>query len=167
MNRLILAGMAVGLLIVGGCEEKPKVPEAPKLGNTIKDAGNAMGDAAKKAGDSAKAATEKAVAQGTQAIAGAIESAKKEGTGLVDKAKGQMDQLSAKASTVAADKKPEFDRAITDLSGQFTALKDRVAKLGGDSPAAIGTALTEIKSAGTKLMDGIRATADKFGIKLS
>lgn len=171
MNRLILAGMAVGLLVVAGCEEKPK---APAIGNTLKDAGNAMNDAAKKAGDSAKSAADsaktaadKAVASGTQAIAGVIDSAKKEGTTLVDKAKGQLDQLSAKASTVAADKKPDFDKAMTDLSGQFTALKEKVTKLGGDSPDAIGKALTEIKSAGTKLMDGIRTTAEKHGIKLN
>lgn len=179
MKKVILCTALVGALAMVGCEEKKADPAnamknaADSAKSAAKDAGSAMKDAADKAAGAAKDAADKGAAAAKDAAEKAKDTAKDvagslkaEVNTMVDKIKGQMSSLTKGGETLPADKKSDFAKAMDGLNGEFKGVQDAVSKLGTQTGDGAMKALTDIKSMGTKLMDNIKATADKFGIKL-
>lgn len=152
MKHLIASALIVGSACMLGCEDK-KAPDAAK----------AVGDMTKSATDAAKAAGDKAAG----AMSAATDTLKTEVMAMVEKAKTQIDALTKGGASLTGEKKGEFDKALADITTQFTALKDSAGKLTSQSGDGLMKALNDMKASGGKLMDGIKAAADKFGIKLS
>lgn len=174
--RLALVLAAAGVMGLVACEEKPApAPVSTKsASDALKDAGKSMTDAAKAATDKAKETTTAAVDKAKETTTAAVDKAKDAGSAmmdtaktevksLVDKAKTQMDALTKGGSTLTGEKKTDFDKTVTGLNAQWKTLSDAVTTNFKDMSA---DGLMKLKETGTKLMDGIKAAADKFGIKL-
>jgi uncharacterized phage infection (PIP) family protein YhgE len=153
-NPLIVTIVATTLLAGGliGCEEKPSTPNVT---DKLKDAAKSTTDAARNAAKSA-----------TDTVKDAAAKLQEEIKGMVDTAKTRLDALTKGGSSVAADKKPEFDKVVSDLSAQFKSLSDGFAGLKDHTGDALTKKIGELKDIGAKLMDGIKAAADKYGIKI-
>lgn len=157
-SPLIVSLVATTLFAGGllGCEEKPSTPNVT---DKLKDAAKSTTDAARNAAKSATDSVKDAAASATAKLQEEIK-------GMVDTARARLDALTKGGSSVAADKKSEFDKAVSDLSTQFKSLSDGFAGLKDHAGDALTRKLGELKDIGTKLMDGIKATADKYGIKI-
>jgi hypothetical protein len=192
---LVLAAAAgVGAMGLIGCEEKKADATkaaggladaaknaAGKAADATKDAAKAAGDkaadAAKAAGDAAKAGMDKAKDAGAavadkakDAAAGAADALKEKAVGglktMLDGAKSKIEALTKGGETLAADKKPDFTKAMTGINEQFGALTkgfDGLKSLSGDGLMA---KVKELTGTGEGLMKTVTETAAKFGIKL-
>jgi ElaB/YqjD/DUF883 family membrane-anchored ribosome-binding protein len=191
MKKVLLAAALMGAMAMVGCEDKKNDPgnaaknAADNAKSSAKDAGSAMKDAADKAADAAKDAANKGAAaakdsadkmkdaakdsadkmkDATKDMASAL---KTEVNTMVDKIKSQMSSLTKGADSVPADKKADYAKAMDGLNSDFKSVQDAVTKMGTQTGDSAMKALGDIKTMGAKLLDNIKMTADKYGIKLS
>ena len=172
MKRVLMVAVLAGLGVMVGCEEKKADSMADKakqaagaMGDKAKDAGTAMKDAAGTAADKAKEMGNAAADKTKEMASKATDAVKGEVKNLMDTIKGKVDTLDKSGSTLEPAKKSEFDKAMTGIKSTWADLSkkfDDVSSKGGD---AMATGLAEIKAAGVKLMDNVKLTAEKFGLK--
>lgn len=153
-RAMVLALVAGAGLALGGCEEKKADPVAAAT-DAAKKAGDAAKDSAAKATDAAKDVANKA----TDALQGEVKN-------LMDTVKGKVEALVKGGSSLTGEKKGEFDKAVTGIQTNWTDLSKMFDALKGQSGEGLMKNLTELKDKGTKLMDTVKTTADKFGIKI-
>jgi uncharacterized protein YaaN involved in tellurite resistance len=161
MNRIftvvVVAGLGLGVI---GCEEKKAdnaaKPAAPGAMDKMKDAGNAAADKMKDAGH--------AVADKTKEMGSAL---KGDVQNLVDTLKTKVDTLTKGGDSLPADQKPEFDKAMTTIKSGWSDLSAKFQSASSATGDAMAKGLADAKDAGMKLMDSIKTTADKFGIKMN
>jgi hypothetical protein len=162
MKRTLTAVMVVSMAgLVGfgvGCEEK-KADPISKATDGMKDAANKAGDAMKGAADKAKAAGADLATKATDALQGEVKN-------LMDTAKTKIDALVKGGSGLAADKKPEFDKAVSGIQSTFGELTKNFDGLKGQTGEGLAKTLGELKTKGTELMTTVKTTAEKFGIKI-
>lgn len=153
-RAMVLALVAGAGLALGGCEEK-KADPVGQLGDAAKKAGDAVKDGAAKAGDAAKDVASKA----TDALQGEVKN-------LMDTVKGKVEALVKGGSSLTGEKKGEFDKATAGIQTTWTDLSKLFDGLKGQSGEGLMKTLTDLKDKGGKLMETVKATADKFGIKI-
>ncbi len=155
MKRAMVLVLAAGVgLVLGGCEEK-KADPVGQLSDAAAKAGDAVKDGAKKAGDAAKDVANKA----TDALHGEVKN-------LMDTVKGKVDALVKGGSSLTGEKKGEFDKAISGIQSSWGDLSKMFDGLKGQSGEGLTKSLTDLKDKGTKLLDTVKTTAEKFGIKI-
>ena len=145
MKRLLIVGL-VGVLagtgVMVGCEEKSDT------GGTVdkmKNAGSAAVDKAKDMGNKVK----------------------DEVQNLMDTTKAKIDALSKGGDSLKPDQKAEFDKAMTSIHAGWDDLSAKFKSATSSSADAMAKGLADAKDAGQKLLDNVKATAEKFGIKLN
>ncbi len=145
MKNLLMAALVMGAVAVCGCDEKKDAT------STI----DQMKNTASKAGESVKSTVNAATTKLMDEV-----------KGMVDTAKAKLDGLTKGGANLTAEKKTDFDKVLGELNTQFKSLSEGVTSLKDASADTVSTKLGELKTAGTKLMDDIKAAAEKFGIKL-
>mgnify|MGYP001168454702 CR=1 FL=1 len=149
MKNVLIAALVMGAVAMAGCDDK-------KTGSSTV---NQMKDSAGKTVDSMKDAAKSTMDAATTKVMDEVK-------GMVDTAKAKLDSLTKGGANLTAEKKSDFDKVMADLNGQFKSFSDGVASLKDMKAADLTSKLPDLKVAGTKLMDGIKAAAEKFGIKV-
>jgi hypothetical protein len=168
MKRVLMASVLAGMGVMVGCEEKKadtvvdKSKQATQaVGDKMKDAGNAVKDAATTAADKTKdvvnAGVDKAKDMGT-ALKGDVKN-------LMDTIKGKVETLDKGGTSLDPAKKGEFDKAMTGIKSTWADLSKKFDDVSTQSGEAMAKGLADVKEAGLKLMDNVKMTAEKFGIK--
>ena len=80
----------------------------------------------------------------------------------LDAAKTQMDALAAKASSIAADKKPAYDSAMQDLKSKFDGAQSKLAALKADASAAWQNLSADAQTAVDKLKSSLDSAVQQF-----
>lgn len=158
MTALMVVGMTGLVGFAGGCEEK-KADPLSKAAEGMKDAASKAGDAMQGAADKAKAAGADLANKATDALQGEVKN-------LMDTAKTKIDALVKGGSNLAADKKPEFDKAVSGIQSTFGELTKNFDGLKDQTGEGLMKTLNELKTKGTELMATVKTTAEKFGIKI-
>jgi hypothetical protein len=168
MKRVLMVAVLAGLGVMVGCEEK----KADSIADKTKAAANAVGDKAKEAGTAVKDAAGTAADKAKEIGNAAADKAKDVGTALkvevqnlMDTIKTKVDTLDKGGSTLEPAKKSEFDKAMTGIKSTWADLSKKFDEVSSKSGEAMATGLAEVKEAGVKLMDNVKLTAEKFGLK--
>lgn len=163
MKRVLMVVALAGMGVMVGCEEKKADTVVDKsrqatqaVGDKMKDAGAAMKDAASTAADK----TRDMATMASDKVKGEVKN-------LMDTIKGKVDTLDKGGSTLEPAKKSEFDKAMTGIRGTWADMTRGFDGLANKTGDAMTTALADLKDKGAKLMDTVRTTGEKFGIKLN
>jgi hypothetical protein len=152
MKRILMATVVLGLGVLVGCEEK-------KADNPLDKAKAAAPAATDKMKDMGKLVADKA-ADVTTALKGEVKN-------LVDTLKGKVDALAKGGDLLKPDQKAEFDKAVAGIKASWTDLSKSFEEAGSKTGDALAKGLADAKTAGLKLMETVKTTADKFGVKLN
>jgi hypothetical protein len=162
MKRVLMVAVLAGMGVMVGCEEK----KADSVADKAKQAAQGAADKAKDAGtamkDAAAGAADKAKDMGNVAA----DKLKAEVKNLMDTIKGKVDTLDKGGSTLEPAKKGEFDKAMAGIKTTWTDMSKSFDGLSGQTSDAMAKTLADLKDKGTKLLDTVKLTAEKFGIKL-
>ena len=85
----------------------------------------------------------------------------------MDTVKGKVETLTKGGDSLKPDQKGEFEKAMTGIKGTWTDLSSKWDGLSGKTGEGLTKGLGELKDQGMKLMDTVKTTAEKFGIKLN
>lgn len=156
MKRFLVLAIVAGLGVMVGCEEK----KTDSLMDSAKKSASGMADKAK---DAASTATDKAKDMGN--VVG--DRLKGEVQNLMDTVKGKVDQLTKGGETLKAEQKPEFDKAIAGIKSTWEDVSKSFSSASSQTGDGLMKGLNDAKDKGIKLLDTVKTTAEKFGIKLN
>jgi hypothetical protein len=81
----------------------------------------------------------------------------------LDAARAELEGLRARGGRIEEEKRPEFDRTVSDLEAQLEAVDERIERLGEAGADAWGKLADEVRAGLTKLGESISAALSRFG----
>lgn len=157
MRRRLTFVVLAWTIAAAGCERESGEPTPPpgQVGGAPEtdaapgsDLGAAARDAAGRLDVLVEQGKEKAV------------SAAREG---LDTAKAGFERLKARASEIAAEHRPAFDRAVADIESQFETVRERIESLGNANGESWRGLADEVRTHLARLSESIGEALQRFG----
>jgi hypothetical protein len=159
MSTRFAALFAAGTLaLLVGCEDK----NAPTASTSGKSGTSGMIDSAKKAADDAKDAVKSGIDKTAEALQTARDGVLKSVNEQVAKVEDYAAKLKARASTVAADQKPEYDKAVASIDDGMARVKAKLQEARTATADQWKTLSADLTAAVSKLYNDARAAFDKY-----
>lgn len=157
---VVIVGAAVAL---AGCESKTVEPKEQTGGSAGNESGAAPSGEASGGGQSLQGAANEAAGALNKLVEGGKEKAVESARQGLEAAKAKFEELKARAAAVAEEKRPAFDKAVSEIETQLGGVQTKLEELVKAGADAWQSLATEVGEGVSKVTEAINAARTEFG----